>query len=71
MKSGVTVYGVLRVLGARVRQAGINSRMRMGVQGRFMQVRFIEIHQVFAKKGLYTFLTVVCMLIPRGGIGLS
>ena len=27
-----------------------NSRMRMKVQGRLMQARFIEIHQVFAKK---------------------
>jgi hypothetical protein len=29
---------------------GKNSRMRMKVQGHFMQARFIEIHQVFAKK---------------------
>ena len=29
---------------------GKNSRMRMKVQGRLMQARFIEIHQVFAKK---------------------
>ena len=27
-----------------------NSRMRVWVQGHFMQVSFIEIHQVFAKK---------------------
>ena len=37
---------------------GKNSRMRMKVQGRLMQARFIEIHQVFAKKKrLDTFLT--------------
>ena len=27
-----------------------NSRKRMKVQGRLMQVRFIEMHQMFAKK---------------------
>ena len=27
-----------------------NSRMQMKVQGRFMQTRFIEIHQVFSKQ---------------------
>ena len=31
-------------------QAGKNSRMRIEVQGRLMQERFIEIRQVFAKK---------------------
>ena len=34
----------------RYRQAGNNSRMRMKVQGRLIQARFIEIHQVFTKK---------------------
>ena len=32
------------------RQAGKNSLMRMNVEGRLMQLRFIEIHQVFGKK---------------------
>ena len=31
-------------------QAGKNARMRMRVQGRLMQARFIEIHQVVAKE---------------------
>ena len=31
-------------------QAEKNSRMRMKLQGRLVQARFIEIHQVFAKK---------------------
>ena len=30
--------------------AGKNSSMRMQVQGRLMKARFIEIHQVYAKK---------------------
>ena len=34
---------------------GKNSRMRMEVQGRLMQARFIEIHQVFEKKGWILF----------------
>ena len=33
------------------------SRMRMKVQVRLMQARFIKIHQVFAKKKSDTFLT--------------
>ena len=36
-------------------QTGKNSRMRMKVQGRLMQARFIEIYQVFAKKGRVRF----------------
>ena len=36
---------------------GKNSRMYMNVQGRLMQARFIQIHQVFAKKRSDTFLT--------------
>ena len=47
---GITVRGVEHVLGK-------NSRMSMKVQGRPMQARFIEIHQVFAKKKSGTFLT--------------
>ena len=31
-------------------KGGKNSRMRMKVQGRFMQAHFVEIHQVFTKK---------------------
>ena len=38
---------------------GKNSRMRMNVQGRLMQARVIEAHQVFAEKiRSDTFLTV-------------
>ena len=37
-------------------QAGKNSRLRMKVQGLLIQARFIEIHQVFAKKS-HAFLT--------------
>jgi len=36
-------------------QAGRNSRMRMKVEGRLIQVRFLEIHQVFAEKSRMLF----------------
>ena len=40
---------MLLAINWRYWQAGKNSRMSMMVQGRLMQARFIEIHQVLAK----------------------
>ena len=48
---------VLLVINGCYLQEGKNSRMLIEVQCRLMQTRFIEIHQVFAKKRSDTFLT--------------
>ena len=47
---------MLLAINVRYGQTGKNSRMRMKVQGRLMQARFIEIYQEIAKKS-DTFLT--------------
>ena len=41
---------MLLAINWRYWQKGRISRMRMKVQGRFMQARFIELHQVFPEK---------------------
>ena len=48
---------MLLAINWRYWQARKNSRIRMKVQGRLMQARFIEIHLVFAKEKSGTFLT--------------
>ena len=43
---------------------GKNSRMRMDVQGRLLQVCLIEIHQVFAKNKVGYFYNRVAYIFP-------
>ena len=53
---GVTVCGVQYVHQLTLLTGGKNSRKRMKVEGRLMQARLIEIHQVFTERS-DTFLT--------------
>ena len=50
MSTCLTQFHFQTYPGLRGLQAGKNSRIRIKIQGRLMQTRFIEIHQVFTKK---------------------